>query len=167
MKDTQLKFDAILVQSTVPARESRVRLPVKEFQPNIYTRWLADERTTPRWLFDTLNREFGFTLDACATHANALCPKHFSSAEDALAQDWKREVVFMNPPVSDGIAGWMRKAVESAVAGATVVCLVPAHTDSDWWTQFALRGEVRPLTGPLHGESSELAVVIFRPQPSS
>ena len=49
MKDTQLKFDAILVQSTVPARESRVRLPVQEFQPNIYTRWLADERTTPRW----------------------------------------------------------------------------------------------------------------------
>lgn len=167
MNDAQLMFDALLAQSRSEIDAPRKGFPTNRFPPSIYARWLADERTTPRWLFDTLNREFGFTLDACATDANALCSRYFTSAGDGLAQDWAREVVFLNPPADDGIGTWVRKGFESAEAGATVVCLVPAHTDSDWWKQYALRGEVRSLTGPWDGGPLGLAVVVFRPRPSN
>lgn len=94
-----------------------------------------------------LDREFGFTLDPCATVENAKCKKFFSQAEDGLKQSWDGEVVFMNPPYGREIGAWMRKAWESAQTGATVVCLVPARTDTNWWHEYAMRGEVRLLRG--------------------
>src|SRR5688572_2906267 len=91
----------------------------------------SSEWPTPQWLFDALNREFEFTLDPASTHENAKCSKHYTQAEDGLAQDWSNEVVFLNPPYGKEIGRWMRKALESADRdGATVVCLVPARSDS-------------------------------------
>lgn len=127
------------------------------------------EWPTPQWLFDALNREFAFTLDPCATAANAKCARFFTAADDGLAQDWTGEVVFMNPPYGSVIGQWMRKAFESAQAGATVVCLVPARTDTAWWHRYAMRGEIRLLRGRLKfGDATSCApfpsaIVIFRP----
>lgn len=39
---------------------------------------------TPKWLFDALNKEFGFTLDPCSDGSNALCEKFYTSAENGL-----------------------------------------------------------------------------------
>ena len=100
-------------------------------------------------LFEELDREFGFTLDPCSTHKNAKCAKHFTRAENGLLQDWSRDVVFMNPPYGREIGLWMRKAHESARAGATVVCLVPSRTDTRWWHSHAIHGKVRFLQGRL------------------
>lgn len=122
----------------------------------------SDEWPTPQGLFDALDAEFGFTLDPCSTHANA------NWEEDGLAQDWKGAVVFMNPPYGREIGRWMRKAFESAQAGATVVCLVPARTDTSWWHNCAIHGEVRFLRGRLkfggarHCAPFPSAIVIFR-----
>ena len=127
------------------------------------------EWATPQWLFDALNREFGFTLDPCATSENAKCGKYFTAAVDGLRQRWAGEVVFMNPPYGTVIGKWMRKAWESAQEGATVVCLVPARTDTEWWHGFAMRGEVRLLKGRLKFGGAKnsapfpSAIVVLRP----
>lgn len=47
-----------------------------------------DDWETPQDLFDALDREFHFTLDPCCTHESAKCKKHYTPAEDGLAQDW-------------------------------------------------------------------------------
>ena len=104
---------------------------------------------TPQFLFDALDQEFGFDVDVCATAANAKCKRFFSPADDGLTQDWGDRVCWCNPPYGRQIGRWMRKAYESAKGGATVVCLLPARTDTRWWHKYAQRGEVRFLKGRL------------------
>lgn len=53
----------------------------------------------------------------------------------------------MNPPYGREIGKWMKKAFESSQSGATVVCLIPARTDTAWWHDYAAKGEVRFLRG--------------------
>jgi phage N-6-adenine-methyltransferase len=123
---------------------------------------------TPQYLFDGLNAEFGFDRDVCATPENAKCREFFSPDDDALAQRWDG-VCWMNPPYGRGIERWMKKAFRSAQDGATVVCLVPARTDTKWWHQYARRGEVRFLRGRLkfgcakNSAPFPSAIVIFWP----
>ena len=131
----------------------------------------TDEWPTPRWLFDALHAEFRFSLDPCATGANAKCARFFTREEDGLNQSWENETVFMNPPYGRTIGLWMGKAFEASRAGSTVVCLVPARTDSRWWHSFAMRGEIRLLQGRLRFEGGKhsapfpSAIVVFRPVP--
>ncbi len=128
------------------------------------------EWATPQWLFDELNAEFSFTLDPCATSDNAKCSKYFTIAEDGLKQSWDYHVVFVNPPYGRVIGDWMRKAWESSQRGATVVCLVPARTDTEWWYRYAMRGEIRFLKGRIKFGSSKnaapfpSAIVVLRPE---
>lgn len=129
----------------------------------------SDEWETPQLLFDALDAEFGFSLDPCATPQNAKCKKYYTQVQDGLTQDWGDEIVFMNPPYGRAIGCWVRKAFHSALSGATVVCLLPARTDTRWWHRYAMRGEIRFFTGRLKfGDSNNSApfpsaVVIFRP----
>ena len=128
----------------------------------------SSEWSTPQWLFAALNAEFHFTLDPCASVSNAKCSRFYTRKEDGLVQDWKDHTVFMNPPYGRAILQWMRKAYESAKKGAMVVCLVPARTDTRWWHEFAMKGEIRLLRGRLrfsearHSAPFPSAVVIFR-----
>jgi phage N-6-adenine-methyltransferase len=129
----------------------------------------SDEWPTPQYLFDALNSEFGFTLDACATSANAKCAKFFTKAEDGLAQDWSGETLFMNPPYGRNIGRWVEKAYLTSCQGSTVVCLLPARTDTRWWHRFVMKGEIRFLRGRLrfqggkHAAPFPSAIVVFRP----
>jgi hypothetical protein len=83
--------------------------------------------------------------------------------------DWGTETVFMNPPYSE-CEDWMRKAYGAAQEGATVVCLVPARTDTEWWHRYAMKGEVRLLKGRLkfgdavNSAPFPSAVIVFRPR---
>lgn len=126
------------------------------------------EWETPQWLFDALHSEFAFTLDPCATRENAKCGTFFTAQEDGLGQEWTGHTVFMNPPYGRGIATWLRKGYESSIRGATVVCLVPARTDTQWWHDYAMRGEVRFLRGRLkfgrakNSAPFPSAIVVFR-----
>ena len=123
---------------------------------------------TPQYPFDGLNAEFRFELDVCATAVTAKCRRYFSLEDDALSQPWGG-VCWMNPPYGRQIELWMRKAVESALAGALVVCLVPARTDTRWWHQYATRGEIPYLRGRLKfGQAANSApfpsaIVVLRP----
>ncbi len=123
---------------------------------------------TPQDLFDALDAEFHFTLDVCALPENAKCERFYSPADDGLAQDW-RGVCWMNPPYGRAIGPWMQKAYQEAARGATVVCLVPSRTDTAWWHDYAMKGEVRFLRGRLRfqGATSSApfasAIIVFRP----
>ena len=128
----------------------------------------TDEWATPQDFFDRLNAEFRFTLDVCALPHSAKCADYFTPETDGLAQEW-RGVCWMNPPYGRAISRWMRKAFEASLAGATVVCLVPARTDTAWWHDFAMRGEIRYVRGRLKFGNAKnsapfpCAVVVFRP----
>jgi site-specific DNA-methyltransferase (adenine-specific) len=49
----------------------------------------SDEWETPREFFDAVNAVCHFTLDVCATHANAKCERYFTKAEDGLSRAWR------------------------------------------------------------------------------
>ena len=108
------------------------------------------EYETPQELFDTLNEEFGFTLDVCATAENTKCFTYFDKYADGLAQDWGIDVCWMNPPYGREIGKWVKKACESSVAGAIVVCLLPARTDTKYWHDYVMKArEIRFIKGRL------------------
>ena len=131
----------------------------------------SDMWETPQPVFDALNLEFGgFTVDVCATEQNAKCIRYFDQAIDGLRQDWCGNV-WMNPPYGRVIGKWVKKAYESAQGGATVVCLLPSRTDTKWWHDYCIKGEVRFIRGRLkfggHKNSAPFpsAIVIFLPPP--
>lgn len=109
----------------------------------------TDRWATPQDFFDKVAERYPFTLDVCALESNAKCARFFSPEDDGLAQDWDGEVCWMNPPYGRQIGVWMAKAVEEWQRGAVVVCLVPARTDTRWWHDYAMRGEVTFIRGRL------------------
>lgn len=123
---------------------------------------------TPQPFFDALDAEFGFTLDVCATHETAKCERYFTPIEDGLSQPWSG-ICWCNPPYGREIALWVRKAYEESQRGCTVVCLLPARTDTGWWHDHVMRGEIRFIRGRLRFSGSKInapfpnAVVVFRP----
>jgi len=110
-----------------------------------------DEWETPQWLFDELNAEFRFKLDPCSRGGNNKCENHFDAAKvDGLEQDWwPYRSVFMNPPYGRAIGHWIEKAYKESLHGCTVVCLIPARTDTKYWHKYCTKGEVRYLEGRL------------------
>ncbi|HEX5591996.1 MAG TPA: DNA N-6-adenine-methyltransferase [Solirubrobacterales bacterium] len=128
----------------------------------------TDDWATPQDLFDKLNAEFGFQLDVCASNENAKCSVFYTAEQDGLAQPWTG-TCWMNPPYGVVIGKWVAKARESAVQGATVVCLVPARVDTAWFQENCPFGEIRFLRGRVKFGGSEnsapfpSAIVVFGP----
>ena len=128
----------------------------------------TDLWSTPQTLFSALYEEFGFTLDVCANDENAKCLRYFTEAQDGLAQCWTG-VCWCNPPYGREIGRWVQKAHQSAEKGATVVCLLPARTDTAWWQNYVSRAtEIRLYKGRLkfgtavNSAPFPSALVIFR-----
>ena len=110
---------------------------------------LSIEWATPQDFYDKLDQEFGFELDVCSTIENAKCSKFYTKAEDGLKQEWSG-VCWCNPPYGREIKHWMKKAYESSLKGATVVCLIPARTDTQWWHDYVIHAkEIRYVKGRL------------------
>ena len=128
----------------------------------------SDEWETPQDLYDTIAAEFDPQLDVCALPASAKCDRYFTPDDDGLSQDWAG-VCWMNPPYGGEIGRWVEKAHQAAGHGATVVCLVPARVETNWWWDHCRYGEVRFLRGRLRFGGSDSgapfpsALVIFKP----
>lgn len=75
------------------------------------------EWATPQAFFDELNKEFDFTLDPCATSQNAKCARYFTKEVDGLAQSWRGERVYCNPPYGRDIGKWVEKVHNETLAG--------------------------------------------------
>jgi len=109
-----------------------------------------DDWETPQNLFDSLNSEFGFTLDPCATANTAKCRKYFTPSEDGLRQDWTGEIVFCNPPYNRKQDAWVRKCYEHGANGGIAVMLLPARTDTARFHDLIFgKAEIRFLRGRL------------------
>lgn len=48
----------------------------------------SDEWATPQDVFNSLDSEFHFTLDPCATDENYKCEKYFTIDQDGLKKSW-------------------------------------------------------------------------------
>ena len=125
---------------------------------------------TPVWFFQQLHKEFGFEIDLCASAENAQLAVFYTKDQDSLKQVW-RGVCWMNPPYGrKATGGWVRKAYISAKRNkATIVCLIPARTDTRWWHKYCAKAEVRFIRGRLKFNGSKnaapfpSALVIFKP----
>jgi phage N-6-adenine-methyltransferase len=104
---------------------------------------------TPQNFFNNLDDEFHFTLDVCATGKNTKCKNFISLEQDSLSKKWDG-VCWMNPPYGRlSTPAWIKKAYEESLDGATVVCLVPSRTDTKWFHEYCLKGEIRFVKGRL------------------
>jgi len=139
-----------------------------------------DDWRTPRWLFERLDREFRFTLDAAASPHNALCHNYLMNPAGLVA-DWSRtlsgdpQAVFVNPPYGRGVGKWVEKSIQEQAKGATVVMLMSACTDTIWWCRsWDFANEIRFITGRVkflndrreevkNGAPKGSAILIFRP----
>jgi phage N-6-adenine-methyltransferase len=126
------------------------------------------EWETPDSIFVPLDEEFHFTLDVAASNINTKCSKYFSEDRDGLYSPWQGEICWMNPPYNQ-VGKWIKKAYEEATQyGATVVCLVQSRTNTNWWHDYCMKGEVRFIRGRpkfkgcVHGLPQPLAIVIFK-----
>lgn len=133
---------------------------------------VTHEWETPRELFDALDAEFGFGLDAAASDDNALCERYYTRRDNALWFNWDARggAAWCNPPYGQEIARWVRKCYEQSQIGMVVVMLIPARTDTTYWHQYVMRAaEIRFVRLRLRFSGSSInapfpsAVVVFRP----
>ncbi len=96
-----------------------------------------DDRRTPDSVWLPLHSDHSFTVDVAASAANWKVPRHFTRETDGLAQSWRGERVWCNPPYSD-IGAWVKKATEEMAMGCELVCmLLPANrTEQTWWQEY-------------------------------
>jgi phage N-6-adenine-methyltransferase len=126
----------------------------------------SNEWATPKGLFDLIDGYFHFTLDPCCTDATAKCKEYFTKQEDGLARDWGKRVVFVNPPYGKETGKWVRKAYWESKAGATVVMLIPARTDTSYFHEYCFKGEVLFLRGRIKFEQKGKKKLKQAPFPS-
>jgi len=114
-----------------------------------------DEWCTPIELYDKLNEEFRFDLDAACDNENCLCAYALTKEMDSLKHAWAEYTmdngeparsIFLNPPYGRGvIAEFVKKAFWESLSGATVVCLLP-FSGASWFTDYCLHAaEIRIL----------------------
>lgn len=135
---------------------------------NVHFSSESNEWATPQALFDELNQEFGFTLDAAASDKNYKVSTYFTEKDDALTKDWLG-TVWLNPPYGRQIKDFIAKAYsESNKHGSTIVCLIPSRTDTAYWHDYVMKAkEIRYIRGRLkfnnHQNSAPFpsAIVIF------
>jgi site-specific DNA-methyltransferase (adenine-specific) len=149
-----------------------------------------NDRRTPPDLYKRYDDRFDFTLDAAASHENALCdvyctlngtfsrsgptPYLFNDG-DGLSCSWAHNTVWVNPPYGRGLlAPFVAKAHRAVTAGAAaVVMLLPVRTEQPWFQDIvwpdvkAGRASIEWCRGRLHFDELGAAsfpsmVVIWR-----
>lgn len=96
-----------------------------------------DDWETPQEFFDEWNKQFHFTIDACANDSNHKCKRYFSKEQNGLEHDWQGETVWCNPPYGRNIASWVRKCwLEAQKKDTKVIALLPARTDTKWFHDY-------------------------------
>ena len=121
--------------------------------------WLSTHThwSTPSDLYRSLDEEFCFTMDPCPI-----------GGTNGLDMTWTGNV-YVNPPYGRGITSWIAKGYDSALSTAdVVVMLLPSRTDTRWWHEYVMQGEIRFIRGRLKfGDNTNSApfpsaIVIFR-----
>lgn len=122
---------------------------------------------TPQYLFNFLNKRFGFELDPCANDYNHKCDTYFTEQENGLEREWTFvESAFVNSPYNREVAKWIKKSYHEAKRGMVVVCLIAARTDTKWWHEYCMKAtEIWLVKGRLHFTKQNGAVSQTSPAP--
>ena len=113
---------------------------------------------TPWEFFRKLNDKWNFNIDVCAGRENTKCPIWFDEEKNSLLVDWhemgvthlmKSPICYMNPPYGRQIGNWIKKAYDESMKGCTVVCLLPARTDTKWFHDYCIQGDIEFIKGRL------------------
>ena len=107
---------------------------------------------TPPDIWESLSKEFNFTIDCCASDKNHLLPRYYTIDDDCLTKDWSGEVAYIHP-LFDGKLG---KIVEKAYYTKTFtgVFLLPASTHTKYFHDYCYHNpncEIRFLRKPVKG----------------
>ena len=126
---------------------------------------------TPQWLFDILNEEFNFTLDAAASPLNTKCKVFITKEQNALdpRNSWlvgPNESIWLNPPYGGrDLQRWIARCSQ---VGTLVVALLPVATGTLWFRDvFYTASEIRFITGRVNfvgstsGNTSDSMIVIW------
>ena len=137
-----------------------------------------DDWETPPHIFKKLDDEFHFTLDAAASPENAKVENYITKEQDALHFPWINWygdplVVFLNPPYGKGLDKWVHKCYHEAWAYNTVVALLPAVTDTKWFTEeiWKTANEIRFVAGRISfvgstsGNTTGSMIAVWYPRP--
>jgi phage N-6-adenine-methyltransferase len=106
----------------------------------------SDSWETPQWLFDLLDKEFNFVVDACAVEDNVKA-QNGNFFQDA-SKEWKsqylkipgqcpedsKNAVFLNPPYSNP-GPFLERAWEFS-KNMKVVCLVRDDPTTKWYKKI-------------------------------
>lgn len=112
-------------------------------------------------LFNQLNKEFNFNLDAAADIDNARCKLWITEQDDAFTKAWNvwkkmGTRVWLYPPNGKDYRKWAKKALEESKTGCIVVGLFPATTESDWFKDFIFaQAEVRFINKRLRSSGQD------------
>lgn len=134
----------------------------------------ADWQTPPS-LFDKLNTEFEFTIDAAAAADSHVLDRFWAVEDDGLMQPWAGETVYVFPPMNE-LGLWTEKAMfEARDNGVTSVILSPGFTETRWFYEHVANAatEVRFIRGmvqfyeegePRHNAfQNSMVVIVYRP----
>lgn len=149
-----------------------------------------DEWGTPDYLFRPLHERWQFTVDAAADAMNTKLHRFWTKEDDGLAQSWRGETVWCNPPYSE-YDRWIEKAADSCVLGnadvlfdrgayiplvrTRVVMLLPNALEKKvfhrWKGHIAevwfIKGRVKFIGGGQHGPNFGSALLVFDSQHQS
>lgn len=122
---------------------------------------------TPDELFFKIDSMFHFTRDVCASKDNAKCNLFWTKEDSCLDKEWDG-INWMNPPYKN-MKHFIKKAYDEREKAVTV-CLIPARTNTKWWHDWCMKGEIyficgRPIfKGNIYGLPQPLALVVFGKQ---
>lgn len=88
---------------------------------------------TPVDIWESIIKEFNFTIDACASDNNHLLPKYYTKENSCLDKDWTGEVVYCHPMFDMHIGNFVKKCAESKCLS---VMLIPASTHTRYFHKF-------------------------------
>lgn len=137
---------------------------------------------TPPEIFNALNAEFNFKLDAAASEENALCEQFIAAEQNTLDTPWcdylQKGYVWLNPPYSNPRPFVKKAAEENSKHFIGCVMLLPADTSVGWFKEaIKTASEVRFITGgrlsfvsaedgkPKGGNSKGSMLIVWHPWP--
>ena len=88
---------------------------------------------TPIDIWESLSKEFHFTLDACASDKNHLLPKYYTQENSCLDKDWNGEIVYCHPMFDMHIGNFVKKCAESKCLS---VMLIPSSTHTRYFHKY-------------------------------
>lgn len=94
--------------------------------------------TTPADFLDLVRRVAAIGLDPCSNAQSVVAAKvewrGDGPADNGLVLPWRGHgLVYCNPPYGTHLPAWAKKIASEARAGAPVISLVPARTETRWF----------------------------------